>query len=422
MRVWLTELTEPLPIAPGARLMRCGILAQTLAQQGHDVLWWSSAFDHSGKAYRTVATGVEIIPVVANYRIRLLPGPPYRRNVSLARVRHHRAVARAFAQRAGQESVPDLIVCSLPTLEVTEAAVRYALVHEVPVVVDVRDLWPDAFLTIAPASLRGMLRLLLRTEFRRAQFVLHHAAAILGVSAQYLEWGVRYAGRAPTERDAVFPLGYPHLEHSTDEVERARLDLAAAGVDPSKTICCFVGSFGRTYDLLPVLTAARQLNGAGWTQVQFVIAGDGERAAEWRSRAAGLPNVVFTGWLSATAIAALLTMAGVGVAAYATGAPQGLPNKVFEYMSAGLPVLSSLHGETERLLAESGCGLTYEASDPESFSTALQGLLENPQQRTEMGRRALERFRSGFAASAIYQHLASHLIGIAMHPTQAPTT
>lgn len=414
MRVWLTELTEPLPLSAtaGGRLMRCGILAETLARAGHDVVWWSSAFDHLTKAYRPAATGSGILRVTPQYRIWLLPGPPYRRNVSWARIRHHRAVARAFAERAPQEPKPDVIVCSLPTLEVTEAAVRYGMSRGVPVVVDVRDLWPDAFLTLVPGWLRGVLRLPLVREFRRARYVLGRAAAIIGTSAEYLAWGLRYAGRSRTPGDSVVPLGYPRLEIAAADRARVREQLVAAGVDPAKTVCCFVGSFGRTYDLGPVLVGARRLKESGRPDVQFVIAGDGERAAEWKAQAVGLTNVVFTGWLSASEIAALLELAHVGLAAYSDSAPQGLPNKVFEYMAAGLPIVSSLRGETQRLLAECNCGVTYDASTPESFVATLKPLVDNPQQRTAMGRRALERFRSVFDATIIYRELSAHLEAI----------
>src|SRR6185437_2534254 len=96
MNVWLIELTEPLPVARGGRLMRCGMLADRLATDGHEVTWWSSDFDHVTKRYRAESAGGSLL-IAPNYRIELLAGSPYQRNVSLARVQHHRQVARAFA-------------------------------------------------------------------------------------------------------------------------------------------------------------------------------------------------------------------------------------------------------------------------------------------------------------------------------------
>src|SRR5262245_4768149 len=131
MRIWLTELAEPLPIDTGSRLWRGGLLAQTLVESGHEVTWWTSAFDHFTRSHRVTTS--ETVDMGPGYRIRLLPGPGYRHNVSLARVRHHRAVARAFAQRTNTEPRPDVIHCCLPTLEVTEAALRYAAPRRIPV-------------------------------------------------------------------------------------------------------------------------------------------------------------------------------------------------------------------------------------------------------------------------------------------------
>ena len=64
-----------------------------------------------------------------------------------------------------------------------------------PVVVDVRDRWPDIFVEPLPRPLRAIARLLLLSEFRRARYVFRTATAILAVSDGYLEWGLRQAAR-----------------------------------------------------------------------------------------------------------------------------------------------------------------------------------------------------------------------------------
>jgi glycosyltransferase involved in cell wall biosynthesis len=136
----------------------------------------------------------------------------------------------------------------------------------------------------------------------------------------------------------------------------------------------FIGTFGRTYDLSTVISAARELNRQGDDQIQFVLCGHGERADEWRRAAAGLKNVVFPGWVDAAQWTYLQGLRTVGLAAYARNAPQSIPNKLFEYMSGGAPVLSSLQGEGAQFLKENSCGLTYMPGDPASFLSALADL------------------------------------------------
>lgn len=407
MKIWLTEIGEPLPIDVGSRPMRCGVLAQTLAAREHDVTWWASTFDHVRKTYRRPAA--ETVSAGSRLHLELLHGPAYRRNVSVARIRHQRAMAHQFTARAEALSPPDLLYCCVPTLEVTEAALRYARPRGIPVVVDVRDMWPDIFVATLSRPLRAPARLLLHSEFGRARRIFRSAAAILAVSEGYLEWALRYAARPRRSSDAVFPHAYPRTSVDAATAARARGQLQSLGVDGRRVICAFVGTFGLTYDLGTVIEAARLLQRTGYDDVQFVLAGEGERRPDWQAQAAGLSNVIFTGWISAEAIAALLGMARFGLAAYAADAPQGLPNKLGEYLSAGIPVLSSLRGETQHLLHEAGCGASYPAGDAPTLAALLKQLTANETARAEMGRRALERYNAEFSAQQVYGRLADHL-------------
>src|SRR5207245_6850376 len=62
--------------------------------------------------------------VDAQYEVHFLHGPVYRRNVSVARLRNHREIAREFRLAAPKVPAPDLILCSLPPLELCVEAVK----------------------------------------------------------------------------------------------------------------------------------------------------------------------------------------------------------------------------------------------------------------------------------------------------------
>ncbi len=394
------------------RELRCGTLADVLAARGHDVVWWSSTFDHNAKQHRSVKS--RIFELRVGVTLMLLHGPGYPSNVGWQRIRHHRALARHFAREARAAGpLPDVIFTCWPIPELAEQAVLFGAARGIPVIVDVRDLWPDVYLQVVPRWLRPIGRLALVTEFRRAARVVSGARAITAVSAGYLQWAIDAAGRSVRETDGVFPLGYP-IPPSAEGVDVARVR-ERWGVAPGELVATFAGMLGSSYDLETVIDAARQLHAAG-TPVRVLIAGDGDHARKLHDYARDLDNVRFTGWLGRDDVWALLSASDVGLASYCVDALQSLPNKPFEYMAAGLPIVSSLRGELAELIADHEIGIYYKAGDAADLASKLRLLAADSVCRARMSQRAKDLFVLMFSTDAIYPQLAARLELLARRP------
>jgi len=222
MRIWLVTIGEPLPIDPGSpRLLRAGLLAGMLADAGHEVVWWTSSFDHVNKIHRVPAD--MRIRQRRGLEIALLRGPGYRRNLSLMRIWDHRVLARRFSDLVSHQIKPDIILASFPAIELCLAAAQYGRAQGVPVVLDVRDLWPDIFLDYMPPILRPLARLALRPLFSETDKAFRFATAITGITRPFVEWGLKHAGRISTGLDRDFPMGYPATLPTTESLAEANL-------------------------------------------------------------------------------------------------------------------------------------------------------------------------------------------------------
>jgi glycosyltransferase involved in cell wall biosynthesis len=412
LRIWLITVGEPLPIeGANERLYRTGILSNLLIEKGHEIIWWTSTFDHIRKRQR-FNTNISI-DINNCFKIKLLHSVTYTKNVSISRVINHYMISRKFSKLARLESQPDIILCSFPTMELSLAATRYGKERNVPVVIDVRDLWPNIFIDLFPKRIRWLVKAALFVFFKNTRKVFRECVSIIGVSDGYLQWGLSHAGRKRNINDAVFPLCYKKPIVTDNQLKDAKFALKNIGIDSSKIICWFVGTFGKTYNLSTVIDAARQLNKQGINNIQFVLSGNGENYSKWFKQAKGLSNVVFTDWVDFSQIAYLIRITDIGLAAYAEGAPQGLPNKIFEYLCAGVPILSSLQGETEALLSSNGCGLTYNAGDVESFLEKLFILINDENLRKKMGSNGASLFRSCYSTDKVYARMVNFLEGLA---------
>ncbi len=289
MNIWLLHVGEELPVDENPRLFRYGYLAEELARRGHQILRWAPTFQHARKVQRFDRH--QLVEVSQRYRIQFVRARGYSKNISLARFQSYRELARQFACLASGHRVPDLILAGIPTPGWCEAAIRFAQPRQIPLVVDVRDLWPDIFGIALPHAIRPVARRVFDPLYRQTARVCRQATGLTGVSQSYLDWGLANAGRQITSFDRVFPLGYSesHLDDAT--LREKREWLVAQGVEPQKTLCTFFGLFEKSYDLRSVLNAAHLLQEEGRQDIQFVLCGSGSKLPQLQREAANLGNV-----------------------------------------------------------------------------------------------------------------------------------
>lgn len=411
MHVWLITIGEPLPTdGPNERLLRTGILAEMLVKLGHEVVWWTSAFDHVRKKHRACQTTT--LQVTNDYQLILLYSRGYAINISLKRLLDHRDHTRGFNTVASGKPKPDVILCSMPSIELSLASVQFATAHKIPIVLDIRDLWPDIFVDRASPSARSLARLLLQPLFRDLSWACKHATAITGITEPIVSWGLKYAARSRTTLDRAFPFGYVEKMPSPEELARSHVFWKEHGIgDGSQEfIVCFFGTIGYQFDLDTVIDAARKLDKSS-RNIRFIVCGTGDRLKYYQKRAANLSNILFPGWVGASDIWVLMRSARLGLAPYHNTKDfcSSLPNKSIEYLSAGLPVVYCLNGVLHELLENNDCGVKYVEGDADSLVDVLEGVCDSKDRLNEMAKKSFELYQTKFTAERVYTDMTQYL-------------
>ena len=348
MTVWIQNPFDNLP-SEGYRKQRYWLMAEAFVRAGHEIVYWTSDFSHAKKKCR----GLEGLGGLGGFEVRLIQTRPYLKNVSLARICSHRAYAKEWLKTVSNlpnfPNVPNLIVSSSPTLSAAAAALTIGRALGSKVVVDVQDAWPETFERLAPKGFRWLAHLLLTPWRMDARSMIYRKADLVtGVCDRYRE----LTGREDYYR------AYLGIEKSS--FAKAAEDKGWAAGANRKIRLVYSGNLGKSYDLGTIVKAVE-------ANVDFAldVAGYGDFAC-------ACPRVKFHGMLSAPDLQALFAQCDVGIVPMANESWVGIPNKFFDYSAAGLAIVSSLGGESARLLRKYGCGVTYRYGDAASLAAAIR--------------------------------------------------
>jgi glycosyltransferase involved in cell wall biosynthesis len=155
-----------------------------------------------------------------------------------------------------------------------------------------------------------------------------------------------------------------------------------------KFVVVYAGAHGMSNDLGVLLESARQLAQKG-SPVRIILLGDGKEKPALQAQAAqlGLENILFLPPLPKAAMAEVLAGADACLAIlkpldeYKTT----YPNKVFDYMAAGRPVVLAIDGVIREVVQAAGCGVFASPGDPAALTEAIETLAGDRDRCRRMG-------------------------------------
>jgi glycosyltransferase involved in cell wall biosynthesis len=260
---------------------------------------------------------------------------------------------------------------------------------------EVRDLWPEFAVAVGVLKSRLLISLsewLERLLYRRADCVMVNSPGFVG---HVRSRGARRVELVPNGADPSM------FDSAADSV--AFREQHGFG---DKFVALYAGAHGMSNDLEVVIDAARLLQDA---PVQFVLVGDGKEKPALLARAAelGLRNVTFLSSVPKRQMPQVLAAADAGIAilkpieAYKTT----YPNKVFDYMAAGRPVVLAIDGVIRQVVEAAGCGEFVKPGDPHALAGAVRRLAADPARARRMGLAGRQYLERNFSREEIARRL-----------------
>jgi glycosyltransferase involved in cell wall biosynthesis len=340
-------------------------MARRLIAAGNRVTMVCGSFGHGHTGLDTPFTngkreglvdGIEVIEFDLSYRNS---DGFLKRSLTFAR----------FALRSVQVALrrpADLVFATSTPLTVALPGIAARWLRRKPFVFEVRDLWPEI-----PREMGAIKNPLVLGAMAVLEWVAYRSAnRLVGLSPGIAEGIARH--NVAADRIAMVPNGCD-IDLFNGAVEPWRPD----GVGPDDFLAVFAGTHGNANGLGAVVDAAAELKRRNIGGIKLLLVGQGMEKPKLLERASTErldDYLIFMDPVPKTRLSGLLAGADLGlqilanVPAFYYGTS---PNKFFDYLAAGLPVLTNYPGWVAELVTQNAAGVAASPDDPSAFVDAL---------------------------------------------------
>lgn len=348
-------------------------LALLFASRGHNLTVITTDFDHGKKRKR------DNYPRYNGVTVKYIHEPGYGGNVSIQRLYSHYVWGKNVSKYLKTAEKPDVVYCAIPSLTVAVEAGKYCKRNGVKFIVDVQDLWPEAFSMVFKNKLFKLV-------FKPIEWYVNKAYAMadlaIGVSETYVN-RVLSVNKKINSGVAVFLGNNGQLfDESASKYKKEYND----GI----TRLCYIGSLSQSYDIKMVVDAMTIVSQRPDLKVRFVVVGDGVYKDDFEQYAnqKGVDSV-FTGQKDYPEMVGELCSCDIVINPIRKGSAASIINKVGDYALSGLPVINTQEClEYRQLIDDYGCGINCECGNAEDVAAAIVKLAELPELRSKMGKAA----------------------------------
>ena len=372
-------------------------LAKMMHERGHNVELLVSDFCHDNKSVRE-NTLCKLYP----FKVTLLHEEPYMKNVSIQRLMSHFKWGKQVGKYLKTSKLPDVIFCAIPSLTVAKEVSKFCKRNGVKFVVDLQDLWPEAFAMAIPNKLLQQafmpMKWYVDTSYKAADFAVAvsdtYIDRILAVNKR-LSFGI-----------SVF------LGNDGDAFEQGRKNYKLERRD-DEIIVGYIGNMSTSYDMPCVMDALSIVKKRAKVKlpIRFVLVGGGVDEDKFKQYAKNVyPNTTFLGRKCYQEMAGLLCGYDIVINPIVKGSMASIINKVGDYALSGKPVVNTQESIEYRKLVDSyDCGINCECGNSEQVADAIEKLALNPELRSKMGENAARLGRERFDRRYSYPKIVDAL-------------
>jgi glycosyltransferase involved in cell wall biosynthesis len=373
----------------GAPAARVSELSRHWVSAGHDVSVLTGFPNHPDGVirpeyrsrfrrliFRELLDGIKVV------RTWLLPFPnrkSYERILNYCSFCVSAAIAGSFLRQ------PDAVIATSPQLLVGLSGWWIAKVKKVPLILEIRDLWPESLAAVGVGNPNSLLH---RTLGKIAGFLYRQADHVVVVTPAFRDYLIKN-WRVPGEKISIVQNGVETELFSPGDSGPLLPSLNAEG----RFVVSYIGTLGLAHGLQTVIAAAENLQNAE-PNVLFLLVGEGadrERILEL-AKSKNLTNVRFVSQQPREKIPAYIAASDACLVLLKKSDvfKTVIPTKMLEFMSCGRPVILGVNGQAREILEQCRGGIYVEPENPVALCEAIRKLQQQESLRNSMGRNGRE--------------------------------